>query len=114
MSQCRRPCQVSKIEAYESSEQCSMGIRLMIIELRKYNEAKELLIETRTAGSQAQVSYQDGVQETPVTRAAVRMGVKGMGMQTGHMGSYNRPPGWDWEQVHVWALQSNQKSISMP
>jgi len=57
-----------------------MGIRLMIIKLRKYNEAKELLIETRTAGSQAQVSYWDGVREAPVTRAAVHMGVKETGM----------------------------------
>jgi len=29
-----------------------MGTRLMIIELGKYNSAKELLIETRTTGSQ--------------------------------------------------------------
>jgi len=52
----------------------------MIIELRKYNEAEELLIETRTTGLQAQVSYQDGVWEAYVTRAAVRMGVKEMRM----------------------------------
>jgi len=70
----------------------------MIIELKKYNEAKELLIETRTTGSQAQVSYQDVVREAPVTRAAVCMGVKEMGMRTGYMGSYNRPPSQDWEQ----------------
>jgi len=57
-----------------------MVIRLMIIELRKYNEIRELLMEKRTTGSQAQVSYQDGVREAPVTRVAVRMGVKGMGM----------------------------------
>jgi len=31
-----------------------MGIRLMIIELGKYNLAEELLIETRTAGLQGQ------------------------------------------------------------
>ena len=36
---------MSKITAWESSEQGSMGIRLMIIELRKYNEIGELLIE---------------------------------------------------------------------
>jgi len=61
-----------------------MGIRLMIIELRKYNEIGELLIENRTTESQAQVSYQDEVQEASVTRAAVHMGVKGTVMQTGH------------------------------
>ena len=53
---------MSKIEALKSSEQCSMGIRLMIIELRKYNEIGELLIENRTTGSQAQVSYRDVFQ----------------------------------------------------
>ena len=51
----------------------------MIIELRKCNEIGELL-ENRTTGSQAQVSYQDMVWEAPVTRVAVCMGVKEMGM----------------------------------
>jgi len=55
-----------------------MGIRLMIIELRKYNETGELPMEKRTTGLQAQVSYHDGIREAPVTRAAVCMGVKGM------------------------------------
>ena len=51
----------------------------MIIEVRKYNEIGELLIENRTTGSQAQVSYQDRFQMTSVTRVAVHMGVeKGM------------------------------------
>ena len=90
-----------------------MGIRLMIIKLRKYNETGELLMEKRTTGSQAQVSYRDRVQEAPVTRVAVHMGVKGTGMRTGYMGTYNWPPSRDWEQVCVQALQSNQKSISM-
>ena len=57
-----------------------MGIRLMIIELRKYNGIRELLIENGTAGSQAQVSYWDVVREASVTRAAVCMGVKETGM----------------------------------
>ena len=52
----------------------------MIIELRKYNKIGELLIENRTAGSQAQVSYQDVFWEASVTREAVHMGVKEMGM----------------------------------
>jgi len=34
--------------------------RLMIIKLRKYNEIRELLIENRTTGSQAHLSYWDG------------------------------------------------------
>ena len=54
----------------------------MIIELRRYNEIGELLIENGTTGSQAQVSYRDMVRETSITRAAVHMGVKEMGMQT--------------------------------
>jgi len=52
----------------------------MIIELRKYNEIGALLIGGGTAGSQAQVSYWDGVWEASVTRAAVHMGVKEKGM----------------------------------
>ena len=57
-----------------------MGIRLMIIELRKYNEIRELLIRDRTTGLQAQVSYQDMVWKGSVTRAAVHMGLKETGM----------------------------------
>ena len=57
-----------------------MGIRLMIIELRKYNEIRELLIENITTGSQAQVIYQDEVREASVTREAVHMGVRETGM----------------------------------
>src|SRR5882724_2712735 len=76
-----------------------MGTRLMIIELRKYNEIRELLMEKRTTGSQAQVGYRDGVREAPVTRVAVRMGVKETGMRTGCIGAYNQPLSWDLEQV---------------
>jgi len=91
-----------------------MGIRLMIIELGKYKQISELLMENRTTGSQAQVSYQDVVREAPVTRVAVHMGVEEMGMRTGYLGTYNQPLSQDWEQVRMWALQSNQKSISTP
>ena len=68
------------------------GIRFMIIELRKYNEIRELLIGNRITGLQAQVSYQDSVWEAPVTMVTVCMGVKEMGMQTRHRGAYNWPP----------------------
>ena len=57
-----------------------MGIRLMIIELRKYIEVGELLIEKGTTGLQAQVVYWDEDRRVSVTRAAVRMKEKGMGM----------------------------------
>ena len=53
-----------------------MGVRLMIIKLEKFNQIGELLMGNRTTGSQAQVSYWDGVQKASVTRAAVCMGVK--------------------------------------
>src|SRR5882724_8450408 len=72
-----------------------MGIGLMIIKLKRYNEIGGLLIGNRTTGSQAQVSYQDGVWEAPVTMVAVRMGVKELGMQTGHRGTYKWPPSQD-------------------
>jgi len=68
-----------------------MGIRLMIIELRNYNEIGELLIGNRTTGFQAQVSYQDGVQVAPATMVAVCMEVKETGMQTRHRSAYNWP-----------------------
>ena len=43
--------EVSRIEAKYSLEQCSMGTRLMIIELRRYSEIGELHIEKGTTGS---------------------------------------------------------------
>jgi len=52
----------------------------MIIDLRKYNEIRELLIENRTTGSQGHVSHQDRDWRVSVTRAGVHMGVKEMGM----------------------------------
>jgi len=63
----------------------------------------------RVAGT----SYRDMGRKASVTRAAVHIGVKGMGMQTGHQGTYNRPLSRDREQVRVQALQSSQRSISM-
>ena len=84
-----------------------MWTRLMIIKLRKYNEIGELLIENRTTGSQAQVIYQDQVWGAPVTRAAVRMGVRETGMRTGYRGTCNQLPNWDPDQGRMRALQSN-------
>ena len=69
-----------------------MGIRLMIIELGKYNSAEELLIETRNAGSQGHVCYQNGDRRASVTRAAVCMGLEGTGMRTGYRGAYKQGP----------------------
>ena len=68
-----------------------MGIRLMIIELRKYIKVGELLIENRTTESQGHIHYQDRVRRVSVTRAAVCM-EKGTGMQTGHGDAYNQSP----------------------
>ena len=86
----------------------------MIIELRKYIEVRELLIENGTTGLWAQVSYWDRDQRASVTRAAVHMEVEKMGMQTRHRDAYKLPPSRDREQVHVWALRSSHKSISTP
>jgi len=79
----------------------------MIIELGKYNEIGELLMGNRTTGSQAQVSYWDGFQESSVTRAAVHMGVKETRMRTRYRGTCNRPPSQDPDQGCMWTLQSN-------
>ena len=74
-----------------------MGIRLMIIELGKYNSAEELLIETRTTGSQGHVYYQGKDRRTSITRAAVCMGLEGTGMRTGHRGAYK----WGLSQMSI-------------
>jgi len=60
-----------------------MGIRLMIIELLKYIEVRELLIEKRSIGSQAQVIYWDRDRRVSVTRVAVHMEGKGRGCELG-------------------------------
>ena len=78
----------------------------MIIELEKYNEIRELLMGNRTTGPQAQVSYQDGVWEAPVTMVAVCMGVEETGMRTRYRGAYNRPPSRDPDQGHLQTLWS--------
>src|SRR5882724_7200792 len=80
----RRSCKVRKIEAQGSSGQGSRGIRLMIIELERYNKIRELLIENRTTGLQGHVCYQDGGWRVSVTMVAVCMGVEEIGMQIGH------------------------------
>ena len=51
----------------------------MIIELRKYNEVRELLIETETTGSWGHVCYWDTGQKISVTMAAVCKGRKETG-----------------------------------
>ena len=72
-----------------------MGKRLKIIKLGKYNSAEELLIETRTTGSQGHVYYRGEDWRTSITRVAVRMGLEGTGMQTGHRGAYKWGPSWE-------------------
>ena len=57
-----------------------MGIRLMIIKLGIYNSAKELLIETKTMGSQGYVCYWNRDRMVSVTGAAVCMEEEGIGM----------------------------------
>ena len=50
---------MSKIEVQGPQGNVQEGKRLMINELRKYNEVRELLIEIGTTGSQRHVGYQD-------------------------------------------------------
>jgi len=83
---------VSRIEVKYSLEQCSMGKRLKIIELEKYNSAKELHIETRTTGSQGHVCYRNRDRRASVTRVAVCMELEGTGMRTGNRGTYKWGP----------------------
>ena len=67
----------------------------MIIELRKYNKVRELLIEVGTTGLQGHVCYQDGEWKASVTMVAVCMGKEETGMQTGYWGTYNWPLSWE-------------------
>src|SRR5882724_3635210 len=85
-SQRRRPRRVSKIEVRQSSKQCSMGKGLMIIELRKYIEVGELLIEKESTGSQAQVIFQGEDRRVSVNRVAVHIEGKEPGRRTGYRG----------------------------
>jgi len=59
----------------------------MIIELEKYNEAEELLIETGITGFQGHICYRDGGRSISVTKVAVHMGLGKMGMRTGYRGA---------------------------
>jgi len=69
------------------------GIRLMIIELEKYNSAEELHIENRTTGSQGHVCYRMGWRAS-VTRAAVRMELEGTGCEQG-TGAHTNGSSWN-------------------
>ena len=64
----------------------------MIIELGKYNEIGELLIENRITESQVHLCYRDGGRRVSVTRVAVHMGVEETEMQTGNRCTYKWPP----------------------
>ena len=90
-----------------------MGIRLMIIELGKYNEIRELLIENRITELQVHICYWDRDRRVSVTGAAVYMEEEGTGMRIGHRNAYNQALSWEWGQAPVGPLQSNQRSISM-
>ena len=73
----------------------------MIIKLERCNKIGVLLIETGITGSPGHIYYQNGCWRVSVTAAAVCMGIKEMGMQTGHRGAYNWPLSQDLEQVHI-------------
>ena len=71
---------MSRIEAQSPQGDAQEGKRLMIIELKKCNEVRELLIGTAATGSHGHVCYQDRVWRVYITMAAVHMGVKETGM----------------------------------
>ena len=52
----------------------------MIIELREYNSAKELLIESNSAGSPGQVNYRSGSRKVSVPIVAVHTEAKRTGV----------------------------------
>ena len=80
MSQCWRPCRLSRIEVQGPQGNVQEGQRLMIIEPARYNKIGGLLIEVGSTGSWGYVCYQDEVRMVTVTMAAVHMGKREMGM----------------------------------
>src|SRR5882724_8426981 len=75
-------------KSLEVLREFSMGIRLVMIELRQYNETGELPIKNGTTGSQPHVCYWGGNRRVYVTGAAVCMEEKGMVMRIGHRDAY--------------------------
>jgi len=66
----------------------------MIIELERYNEIREVLIENGTTGLQGHICYWDGGWRVSVTMVAVCMGVEEMGCKQAQ-GTYNWPLSWE-------------------
>ena len=64
---------MSKIEVQVLKVMFKREPRLMIIQLRKYNEVRELLIENGTTGLWGHICHQDGGQRVSVTMVAVHM-----------------------------------------
>jgi len=62
---------VGRIEAQSPQGDVQEGQRLMIIELKRYNEIRALLIEIRTTGLQGHVCYQDRGQRVFLTMVSV-------------------------------------------
>jgi len=78
---------VSRIEVQSPQDNVQKGQRLTIIELERYNEIRELLIENRTTGSQGHVCYWHGGQKGSVTMAAGGEGGRDVNRSQGHIQS---------------------------
>ena len=63
---------------------------LMIIKLRKYNSAEELLIGLGCIGSQLPILNRNTEQRVSVSKVAVCMREIGTGSCAGYRGAYNR------------------------
>ena len=67
-----------------------MDTGLMIMELRKYNSAKEIIIGFMNTGSQGWVIYQNTEWRVSVSKVAVHMREMGTGPSAGYRGAYNQ------------------------
>jgi len=83
---------VSKIEVQVPWAEVPGDTRLMIIELRKYNPAEELLVGLMNTGSQGQVINWNTERRVSVAMAAVNMKEMGMEPGTRYRDAYNWPP----------------------
>jgi len=80
---------------------------LMIIKLRKYNSAAELLIGSQSAGSPGQGYNRSMERGVSVTRAAVHMMEMGDGTRETDRNAYNPLP------IREWGRMRNYRSWSL-
>jgi len=103
---------VSRIEVQGLKVTFKEGQRLMIIELRRYNEIWELLIEIRTTGSQGHMCYLDGGWRISVTYGSCLHGGERYGDVNRAQGCIQWLQVWMRAGMHMTTVEQSKK-VSM-